>query len=328
MWDFSVFKSLSIMARTMPFILFRMAVYFGITLATIMATGAGAGIGYGIGNITDDPTSYSVWGGLAGFGLISALVYWVREYILYMVKAGHIAVMVKMIDGEAIPSGQGQIGYAHSVVKDRFGEANVLFVLDQLIKGAIGAITGLISGITSFIPIPGLSQIVGIINGIIRVSLTYVDEIILAYNVRIDSDNPWETSRHGVVLYAQNAGRMVKNAVWVSIFMWITAVIVFLVALAPAGAILLAFPGDLGGYGFILAIVFAWAFNAAFMEPFAIACLMQAYFKAIEGQRPDPAWDAKLATASDKFRDLVDRGRQAFGGRDSQGQMLGRSGSF
>ena len=315
MWDFSVGTSLSIMSRTMPFILFRMAVYFGITLAYIMATGAGAGIGYGIGNITDDPASYSVWGGLAGFGLMSAFVYWVREYILYMVKAGHIAVMVKMIDGESLPSGQGQIGYAQAVVKDRFGEANVLFVLDQLIKGAIAAITGLISGITSFIPIPGLSQLAGIVNGIIRMSLTYVDELILAYNIRIDSDNPWETSRHGVVLYAQNAGRMVKNAIWVSIFMWVTALVIFLIALAPAGAILVMLPGDLAGYAFILAIVFAWAFNAAFMEPFAIACLMQAYFKAIEGQRPDPSWDAKLAGASDKFRELAAKAREAFGGR-------------
>ena len=32
MWDFSIGKSFSIMARTMPFILLRMAIYFGITI--------------------------------------------------------------------------------------------------------------------------------------------------------------------------------------------------------------------------------------------------------------------------------------------------------
>ena len=44
------------------------------------------------------------------------------------------------------------------VVTERFAEANVLFVLDQLIKGAIGAITGLIGGIAAFLPIPGLQR--------------------------------------------------------------------------------------------------------------------------------------------------------------------------
>ena len=43
MWDFSIGTTLSILGRTMPFILLRMAVYFGITFAYIIATGAGAG---------------------------------------------------------------------------------------------------------------------------------------------------------------------------------------------------------------------------------------------------------------------------------------------
>ena len=90
-----------------------------------------------------------------GFGLVSLVLYWMREYILYMVKAGHIAVMVHLIDGRDVPDGQGQIAYARQVVTERFAEANMLFVLDQLIKGAIGAITGLIGGIAAFLPIPG-----------------------------------------------------------------------------------------------------------------------------------------------------------------------------
>jgi hypothetical protein len=51
------------------------------------------------------------------------------------------------------------------------------------------------------------------------------------------------------------------------------------------------------------------------MEPFAIAALMQVFFKRIEGQQPDPEWDAKLAGASDKFRELADKARDSFGGR-------------
>ena len=130
------------------------------------------------------------WGGIVGFGLVSIALYWMREYILYVVKAGHIAVMVHLIDGRDVPGGQGQIAYARQVVTERFAEANMLFVLDQLVKGAIRAITGLIGGIAAFLPIPGLQGLVSFINTVIRLSLTYVDEIILGYNIRLEQPQP------------------------------------------------------------------------------------------------------------------------------------------
>ncbi|MEZ2331874.1 hypothetical protein AB6802_19310 [Mesorhizobium sp. RCC_202] len=317
MWDFSIGRSVSIMMRTWPFIVFRMIVYFGITIAYIMATGTGASVGYGVGHISTDPdgpASFALWGGVVGFGIVSIAVYWIREYILYVLKAGHIAVMVHLIDGHDVPDGQGQIAYAKEVVTQRFAEANILFVVDQLVKGAIRAITGLIGGIAAFLPIPGLSGLVSFINTVIRLSLTYVDEIILGYNIRINSNSPFETARQGVVLYAQNGKHMVKNAVWLAVIMWGLSFVIFLLMLAPAAAILWVMPGQLAGWAFVLAIVFAWAFKAAFIEPFAIASLMQVYFDAIEGQTPNPEWDRHLAEASSKFRELRDKALGSFGG--------------
>ena len=317
MWDFDVGKSVSVMVRSWPFIVFRMVVYFGITMAYIVAASTGAGVGYGVGHVSSDPEgpfAFAMWGGILGFGVASFIVYWIREYILYILKAGHIAVMVHLLDGREVPGGRTQIDYATAVVKQRFAEANVLFVLDQLIKGAIGAITGLIGGIAAFIPIPGLDGLVKFINTVIRMSLTYVDEIILGYNIRLGSDRPFETARQGVVLYAQNGKTMVKNAIWLSVIIWGVSFVIFLLMLAPAGALVYMMPGQLGGWAFVFAIVFAWAFKAAFIEPFAIASLMQVYFKVIEGQVPDPAWDQRLAEASNKFRELKDKALASVGG--------------
>ena len=315
MWDFSIGRTIGILLQTLPFILLRMAIYFGITLVFILATGTGAGIGYGVGNLSEDPGGFAVGGGFIGFGLVAGAVYWAREWLLYMVKAAHIAVIVKLIDNAPLPAGQSQVAYGREVVTARFGEANTLFVLDQLIKGAIAAITGLIGGIAAFLPIPGLDALARFANTVIRLSLTYVDEIILGYNIRTNSTNAWDSSRHGLVLYAQNGLKMVKNAVWLSVFLWILAIVVFLLALSPAAAILYFFPGNIAGYAFVIALVFAWAFKAAVLEPFAIAALMSVYFKTIEGQVPDPAWDAKLAGASSKFREIKEKAVSAFGGR-------------
>ena len=315
MWDFSIGRTIGILARTMPFILMRMVIYFVITLAFILATGTGAGIGYGVGSLSESPESFAVWGGIFGMGFVGVAVYWAREWLLYMVKATHIAVIVRLIDGEALPEGKSQVAYGRETVAARFGEANVLVALDQLIKGVIGAITGLNGGAAAFLPIPGLDAIARFANTVIRLSLTYVDEVVLGYNIRTGSDNAWETSRHGLVLYAQNGLKMVKNAVWLAVFLWVLSIAVFLLALAPAAAVLYAFPGETAAFGFLIAIVFAWAFKAAVLEPFAIAALMAVYFDTIRGQAPDPEWDAKLAGASAKFRALTEQAQAAFGGR-------------
>ena len=307
MWDFSVGRTLGLMLQTLPFILMRMVVYFGITIAYLVATGAGALVGYGVGHISDDPGVFGLWGGVIGFGLVTVVVYWIREYLLYILKAGHIAVLVELMQGKSLPDGKGQIEHAKEVVTARFGEANVLFALDQLIKGVIGAITGLIGGIAAFIPLPGLNGLVAFINTIIRMSLTYVDEIILGYNIKLNSQNPWETSRQGLVLYAQNGRIMVKNAIWLSLMLWVIAIVIFIVMLAPMAGLFFLLPGQIAGWSFVAAIVFAWAFKAAFLEPFAIAALMDVYFRTIEGQVPNVEWDRKLSEASAKFRELKDK---------------------
>ena len=120
---------------------------------------------------------------------------------------------------------------------DRFAESSALFALDQIIKGVIRALTGLLNVAGALLPIPGLSGLIGILNGIIRMSLTYVDEIILAYNIRTRSENPWQSSKDALILYAQNGGSMMKNAVWLSIFMWVFSLIIFLLILGPATAL-------------------------------------------------------------------------------------------
>ena len=320
MWDFDISRTLGLMVKTLPFILLRMAVYFSITLAYLLVSGFGAGVGWGVGNIFADPgaeAGFALWGGLIGFGAVTLILYWIREYILYLVKAGHIAVMVLLIDGKDVPNGQSQLRFAREIVTERFTEANVLFVVDQLVKGAIAAITGLIGGIAAFLPIPGLQGLVRFVNTIIRLSLTYVDEIILGYNIRIDSDAPFETARRGVVLYAQNGKTMIRNAVWLAVFMWILSFVIFLFMIAPAAALLYTVTGQVAGWAFLLAIVFAWAIKAALLEPFAIAALMTVYFKTIEGQQPDAEWDRRLSDASKAFRELKDKAMESLGSHQS-----------
>eukprot|EP01035_Chromulina_nebulosa_P055295 gene55295-75786_t len=137
MWDFSIGRTLGLMGQTLPFLAFRMIVYFGIAVAFVLVTGVGVGVGWGIGAFggEDFRAGSMFWGGLIGFGVTAGAIFFLREYILYIVKAGHIAVLVELLEGGTIPQGQGQIAYASEIVRQRFAETNVLFGIDLLVKG-------------------------------------------------------------------------------------------------------------------------------------------------------------------------------------------------
>jgi hypothetical protein len=316
MWDFSIGQALGLMGRTAPFIVLRVLVYAGIAVAYVLVTGVGAGVGWGVGAFGDEDfrAGATIWGGGIGFALTAGVLYFAREYILYIVKAGHIAVLVKLIDGEAVPDGQNQITYATAIVKDRFVQSNVLFGVDQLVKGVLNAIIGIVQGVASFLPIPGLANLVQLVRAFLKIAIGLVDEVILAHAIRTNSTNPWASAQEALVLYAQNYPTMLKNAAWLTIITYGLAFVVFLLMLGPAAAIVWLMPGGWSAAGFVFALIFAWAVKAALIEPFAIACLMQVFFRTTAGQRPDPEWDARITGVSRKFSELKDKAVQWAGG--------------
>ena len=305
MADFSLSASMRVMRKTAPFVVFRVIIYFGIAAAYVLATGFGAGIG-AMGSEDFQATS-TFYGGLFGLGATAAVLYFLREYILYLVKAGHIAVMVEYLDGKDLPEGRGQIEHAQKAVKERFAEANVLFTVDQLVKGVLRVITGLVQGLASLLPIPGLNSLMSVIKAFLRVAVGLLDEVILAHLIRTKSENPWSGARDALVLYGQNARRMLTNAALIALAVWILSFIVFLVMLIPAGAVVYLIPGAWSAGAFIFAILIAWAVKVSLIEPFAIVCLIQAFNTVTEGQDPDPEWSAKLEGASSKFKKLGEK---------------------
>ncbi|MGM0561282.1 MAG: hypothetical protein ACQETX_09490 [Pseudomonadota bacterium] len=311
MWDFSVGRALGLMGQTLPFLLLRIAVYFGVAVAYVLMTGVGAGVGWGIGGFGDAgfQAGSTFWGGLIGFGIVGAVMYFLREYILYMVKAGHIAVLVKLLDGEKMPEGRSQITYAREEVTNRFAQASVLFGVDQLVKGVLRAITGLVRGIVTILPIPGAQQLVSLLKAFLKIAVGFIDEVILAYAIRTGSTNAWGSARTGLVLYAQNYKPMLKNAAWLALIVYGLSFVIFLLMLAPAALAVYLIPGAWSAGGIVFALLFAWSVKAAILEPFAITCMMQVYFRTIEGQTPDPAWESKLEQLSGKFGKLKEKAR-------------------
>ncbi len=309
MWDFKLSTIIGLMVKTFPFLVFRFLVFTSITLIAVALTGGGAGLGWMGGAIMGEPEGGVFYGGMAGAGAACYFLYFIREYVLYQVKAGHIALLVKFMDGEPVPEGQGMVVYAKDQVKARFKESNVLFAVDQLIKGVLKVISGMFNSVANFIPVPGFAGFIKVVNKIVSMSLTYVDEIILAYYMKNDSENVWTESTKALVLYAQNYGKMLKNAFWVSLLVWALTIVVFFIVLAPFAALVAAVPSLAGFWTFVVAALLAWGIKSAVIDPIAMTALMQVYFKTIEGQHPELEWERRLSQLSDKFRTMKEKGK-------------------
>jgi hypothetical protein len=305
--DFRIGQIFGLLMRTLPFFALRLAVYLGITVAYVIGVGVGGGLGLLFGKVGGASGVGTFWGALIGFGLVSGILFWAREYLLYMVKAGHIAVLVELLEGRDVPSGKSQIAYAREIVQQRFKESSLLFGLHALIRGTLRAFNRTTTSLASMLPIPGLEALVKIVDAVINTSLTYLDEVILGEIMRQRSTNPWATARDCVVLYAQNYKGVLKNAAFLTLIVWGLTLVIFFVVIGPVAALVAEFPKVAGVWTFVLSVVVALAIKAALVDPFAMTALLQVYMKLIAGQTPNQEWIARLDGVSSKFRELTQR---------------------
>ncbi len=88
-----------------------------------------------------------------------------------MVKVGHIAVVTELLRKGSVPDGKGQISYGKDQVVNNFGSANVAFVVDKIIYGAVKQIQRWLMRIGNFFNfIPGAKNIISILSKVMAVS--------------------------------------------------------------------------------------------------------------------------------------------------------------
>lgn len=293
MWDFDLGANLRFVFLTWPYIALRIMICLVALALALLFMGSGAVLGYGLMAETGDVDARIIGGclgALAAFVMGCGLFYMAREFILYLVTAGQIAVFVDLMDGHSVSLGLGQLRHGAREVKARFAQSSALFVLHELIHG----VTRLFTSLLSFFPVPGLSSMV---NALLRVSVGLIDEIILAYAIRTRSEDPAEAARHAVILYAQNLTAMMRNAAWLALFIHMMTAAIFAIGLGLAVLLAPALEGLSWIVAAILAFIGTLVLRATLVRSLAVACLWQAFMRVTDGQLPDPAWEAKLDMA-------------------------------
>jgi len=296
-------EAVRLLLQTAPFLLVRVGILTGLTVATILYWAVLLGGFVLLSKATP----------LLGWAWVIALVFvagslwrFVVRYMLYVIKCAHIAVLTELITAGRVGSGnESMFQYAKRIVTERFGEVNAMFALDLLIAGIVGAFNRTLNWVANLLPIPGLDSMMGVVNSVLRASTTYIDETIFSYNLARGDENVFRSSKDGLIYYAQNAKEVLKTGLWVVVLDRVLTFVIWVVMLAPAFAVSYLMPGNtLTFVAFFFAVLFAANLRSAVLQPLFLTMVMVKFHAMAQNQAINLEWDGRLSQASTKFDEL------------------------
>jgi hypothetical protein len=301
--DLQLGRAVSIVMQTTPYIVYRAMIYGAVCVAFALFLGVVGLIGLVFGPTAAGITFIGclIAGGVLGIGRL------LGEYVLYMLKAGHIALITEIVENGKLPEGISQTDWAKDRVKAYFKEVSVLALIDQFVKGIIRVINRTLFNVMNALPIPGMEGAAKAGQRIVDFSLTYVDEAVIAHTFKTKNENVYDAAKSGIVLYAQCWQGILKNAVALTLLSYVFVFICFIIFLVPLGIIALLLPAAWGGAKlglFIFALFLGVSLKWILFDPIACTSTILAFLHECEGQTPNPEWEAKIESVSDKFREL------------------------
>lgn len=314
--DMSIMK---IFRKTLPFFISRILIYGLFGLGALVFLGIMVGIGFLIVKMFGDSGAAFIFVMLIAFSVVYGGLKFLERYVLYMLKIGHVSVIVELMNHGKIPDGKGQVTHGKDQVKNNFGTTNVAFVLDNMIHGAIKQIQRRVIRIGDmFSFIPSSNNIVSIINAIMSISLSYIDEAIMSYIfVRKDikqDESTWKSAIDGVVLYAQSWKSVLKTTAGSVVFIYAFNIIVFLVLAFPLMFVSNILSADTPELGFLLgalaliaAYIITTVLKRALIDPIITIAMIRSYQISIQNMEPNVDMHKKLLGVSSRFKKLVDK---------------------
>jgi hypothetical protein len=305
----------SLVMKTMPYALVRFGILVAVTFGTVIWFALTFG-GAALLSTSVHPFAGLMWL-FAGLGTYGYAWWFLARYALFLIQAGHIAVLTELITTGTIGNGAaGMFDYGRKIVTERFGEVNALFALSALIRGVVFVFNRTLNFASHFLPIPGLRTVAGIVNAVVRAATRYVAHTMFSYNLARGDENVWRSSKDGLIYYAQNSGEILKTAVYVVILDRVLTALVWAAMLAPAFLMLAILPeaAKPGGFigGLVIAALLASNVRQAFLQPIFLVMVMTKFHLVVRNQAINAEWDARLTSLSGKFRDLKSKAEQGW----------------
>lgn len=295
-------KTSEVYFKTMKFVWLKLALG-GATLLFSLITLA---IFLGLGSLFKD-------GGIVIFFwlwvlLVCGVYYWVNHYIGYMIKAGHVAMVSTAVTTGSLPD--NQLETAKNMVKQRFATANVYFVVDNLVSGAVSQLQKGLQGIDNLLGnIPGVSNVISFAKAFIGIALGYVDECCLGYTFLHKDQSAYKSAADGVVIYFQNWKSLIKDALIATVIVMVSTFFAWVIPFALFAVIF----GALGVhwvFAAIVGIICGVTIKSAFIDSYMMVKMMVTYMQVAPTTEITFDLYGKLCNLSAKFKKLFDKGQE------------------
>ncbi|AFZ74885.1 hypothetical protein [Natronobacterium gregoryi] len=296
-------RATTVFRQTLPFVLLRIGVGLALGLFTIIYFGVVVWIG------TRLLTTGTISGWIAGIGALVAIGLFVwgwrlaSTYVLYLVKAGHIAVIAHAVETGEVPD--EQLRYGKAQVTDHFAEASALFALDKLVKAAIEQFNDSVVSVADRLgAVPTLEKLVRVAGKAVAVAASYVDEAIIAYLfTERAGDDPWQSAKDGVVLYGKSWKSVLGSTMLIVVGLYATAVGLFLV-LSPIAGVLAGLSPTFEVAGWVVVAGLTLTVYEGLLKPWVKTVVITTFLLESRDRTPDEAMADRLASRSETFREL------------------------
>jgi hypothetical protein len=246
-------------------------------------------------------------------GAWGAIHWMIQHYVGYLLKAGHVAAIAQAFKDGSLPS--NPVAFGKDRVRERFLTANVYFVIDRLVAGAVKQLQRLLGkALGLFGNLPGGDTIKKIGDLFISISLGYIDECCLGYTFYHSEQNVYKSAADGVVVYAQNWKPLLKDAAITTFVVLLTIVAVTLLSFVLVGGLFRLMDWNML-VAVILSLLLSFSVRYAFVDSWILVKMMSSYFNAASTTVITFDLYGKLSNMSSKFKELFRKG--AAGGVES-----------
>jgi hypothetical protein len=287
----------------MPFVWAKLLLGLATVLISAVLFGILMGLAWLFNSESVGVIMFVIW--ISAVGVVRFII---MHYMGYLVKAGHIAVMVEAVTTGRVPD--NQVAYGKQMVTERFANSNIYFAVDKLVSGAVKQIQrgiGKLGNALDFIP--GMKQVAGLTQFFIELSLGYIDECCLGYTFYKKEQGAFKSAADGVVIYAQNVKILLGSAAKTMAMVLLGMAGITLGLFLVLGILFRIFAWP-GWVAFVIALLIALAIKFAFMDSFILARTMTAYMGVAPTTVITFDLYSKLSGISSKFKELFTKGQQ------------------
>lgn len=298
-------RATSVFLQTMPFVLLRMGI--GVLLGLFVVAYFGILLWFGTSLLEEGTISIYI----AGIGLIISIWLFVKfwrlfsKYVLYLFKAGHIAVIAHILDTGSVPD--NQIRFGTGQVKEYFAQATALFAVDQIVTVVVKQFNRRVTSVSNVLAVvPSLQTMVKVLGKAIGIAASYIDEAIIAFLFIDDEPNKWRSARDGLVLYGKTWKPVLLSTV-VIVMGTYAAAFVFLLSLTPVARVLTDLSTTYELFGWIVvAGVFLTGYTGV-LKPWVKTVVITTFLLEARNETPDSETMNRIANRSERFRELMER---------------------